>query len=164
MALRKTQVTLADAIGVTKSTLNEMLHGRSAEQGALARLDLIAAHLETSAVELVQPYDSELMALSTREQTLLTYFRSWPHLVQGQILMLLSYFAELLPEEIGHRARLLKLRHVDPLEMTLVDAALDRAVANTRRKRAREPRPSHDATHRTAGNTGVTGRLANPQK
>lgn len=164
IAFRKTQVTLADHIGVTKQTLNEMLFGKSATQGALARLDLIAEHLETSAVELVQPYDATTMSLNAQEQSVIAFYRSWPEVVRGQVLMLLRYFGELLPEEVHARGLLLELRRVDADEMPLVQEAIRQAVQNTLHKQRRGRATSRGAARRSGETVGATGTHHAPSK
>lgn len=99
MASRRTQVKLAAHIGITKSALNELLHGQSATQGLLARLDGIADYLDLSPAELVKAESSTLMELSVAEQRIVQQWRDWPREVRAAVLRLFDYFGGLLPEE-----------------------------------------------------------------
>lgn len=123
MATRKTQVWLADQIGVKRSSLNEWLHTHAeAEQGMLARLDALADAVGSSPAELVQAYGSRLMELRADERQLVQTWRAWPRAVRASVLRLLRYFGEVLPEEAAHREYLMLLRD-------LPDDALARQLA-----------------------------------
>lgn len=129
LALRRTQKGLADALGVSKGTLHEMLNGKASGQGALARLDLIAEYLDMSPAELIQRDSSALMELSVAEQRFLRQWRNWPREVRASVLRLIDYFAALLPEEQEAREYGLLFRQLrEPKLRTQMLGALRDAV------------------------------------
>lgn len=144
--LKRTQVGLAAHIGVTKSTLNEMLNGKKAGQGALARLDKIAEYFGVPPSLLVHRNDTALMEVQTGEFRLLMHWRRFPPSVQQRVMEMFDYFAGLLPEEQEarrwwHRVQLLKARN--PERARAIDRAIDEALTAPRTEPG-EGNPSAD--------------------
>ena len=137
MAFRRTQTELAQRLGVTKSTLSEMIGGKSATQGALARLDEIADYLDMSPADLVKGDTSNLMELAVDEQRLIRQWRNWPKAIRAQFAALLNYFSELLPEEVEERNYAMFMRQIKNPEVRahLIGLARDAAIAQRRGKR-----------------------------
>lgn len=158
MVIRKTQVWLANQIGVEKNSLNEWLKDEgSPERGMLARLDALAEAVDLSPAELVQAYGSRLMELSADERFLVQQWRAWPRNVRASVLRLFRYFGDLLPEEAAHRDYLMLLRDLsdEALQRELLD--LRETVVVERRKRyARAQANALAAPH----HTDETGRPA----
>jgi len=153
MALRRTQKGLADKLGVTKSTLHEMLNGHAAQQGALARLDVIADYLGMSPAELVKSERSRLMELSIAEQRIIQQWRDWPREVRATVLRLFDYFGGLLPEEQEAREYGYLLRQIkDPDLRARMVGALRDAVNSQRKWRPASPASDAD-THRSHDTT-----------
>lgn len=141
-ALRRSQTGLADFIGVSKGTLSEMLHGKRAEQGALARLDKIAEYFGVPTSFLVRRHDTPLMELQHGEFRLLLHWRRFPPSVQQRMMEVFDYFAGLLPEEQEarrwwHRVQL--IRNTDARR------AIERAIDDALREQRYAPDISNPA-------------------
>lgn len=125
---RYSQRALADFIGVSKSTLNEMLNGGKARQGALARLDKIADYFGIPPSLLIHRNDTAMMEVAPQEYRLLSHWRRMPASVKERVLEMFDYFAGLDPEEqearqLWHRFQAIRNSQVRrDIEQTIEDA------------------------------------------
>jgi transcriptional regulator with XRE-family HTH domain len=150
---RKTQQGLADAIGISKQTLSELLGGPQATRGLLAHLDKIAKYFGVPPSLLVHRNDTALMELQTIEYRLLQHWRSFPIDVQDRVIELFDYFAGLLPEEkeerrIWQRWRRLSAPAREKMEQILQDAL---KAEQTAKRAIRSSRAAADHTGENPG-------------
>ena len=131
--LRWTFVGLANHIGITKGSLSDMLNGKNAQQGALARLDRIADYFGQTPTALIQRHDTAVIEVQPNEFRLLAYWRRFPTSVQARIMEMFDYFAGLPPEEqearrLWHRFQLIR----NPKARAAIDQAIDDALRGQR--------------------------------
>lgn len=140
---RRTQVGLAEKMGISKATLNELLNGPSAQRGLLARLDLIADYFGITPSLLVHRNDTSLIELRADEYRLITHWRNMPADVQQTVMDAFDYFVGLLPEErearrIWRMWRALGSRDRAELEELLREAYRTRRIGGSKTSSARD--------------------------
>lgn len=133
--LRRSQSDLAEKLGISRSTLNEALSGDSARRGLLHHLDTIADYFNVTPSLLVHRNDTNLIELRGDEYRFVSHLRQMPPAVREQLLLLLDFFAGLLPEEREHRRIWMQLRALRPERRAVVLKTLDDQMADQRRTR-----------------------------
>ncbi len=165
--LRRSQSDLAEKLGIGRSTLNEALSGESARRGLLHHLDAIADYFNVTPSLLVHRNDTNLIELRGDEYRFVSHLRQMPTSVQEHLLLLLDFFAGLLPEEREHRRIWMQLRALRPERRAVVLKTLDDQMADQRRTRqGKDTGPAapgsavqrHAANDQTVGKTTKTGR------
>lgn len=153
---RKTQAGLADKMGISKATLNELLNGPSAGRGLLARLDLIADYFGITPSLLIHRNDTALIELRPDEYRLVTHWRNMPADVQQTVMDAFDYFVGLLPEEREARKIWRMWRALGSRDRAHLEDLL-REAYRTRRTVAAKTSPAPDA-EASAPATGVPAR------
>lgn len=116
-SFRRTQVQLARELGIKKSSIHELLHGRpsekkKAERGLLYHLDAIAKFLGVPVSALVHRGDTPLVELGRREHRMLAVYRRLDPEVQNLVVALSEHITGLLPEERQARRWWNKIRRI----------------------------------------------------
>lgn len=150
---RRTQQGLAERIGITKSTLNELLNGESSNRGLLAHLDKIADYFGVPPSLLIHRNDTALMEVSADEFRLLRHWRTFPPEIQAHVAGAFDYVAGLLPEEQAERRIWQRWRRLGPEAQARLEDVLETAYrAELMQRRATRGLPAAQAN--TAENTG----------
>jgi transcriptional regulator with XRE-family HTH domain len=154
-AFRRTQMGLADRIGITKQTLNELLNGPSSNRGLLAHLDKIAEYFGVPPSLLVHANDTSLMELHQGEWVMLQHWRRLSPEVQESLLAMLEYFAGILPEEKEQRRLWMKWRRLTAAEREGLERTLDDQLRGRRLQQGQDSddavRPSSPGTRAATG-------------
>lgn len=148
---RRTQQGLAEKIGISKATLNELLNGPSSNRGLLAHLDKIADYFGVPPSLLIHRNDTALMELTADEYRVIKHWRTFPPDVQEQVASAFDYFAGLLPEEKAERKIWQRWRRLSPAARARLEDALETAYRAERTSR-RATTGSAAAPESTVGN------------
>lgn len=124
--MKRTQMGLAEHLGITKATLNEALNGPSAQRGLLKHLDGIGSYFGVPPSILVHRNDTALVEVQQEEYRLLAHWRRFPPSVQERLMEMFDYFAGLLPEEQEGRRWWSKIQRIrKPSDRLDIEQAID---------------------------------------
>lgn len=148
---RRTQIGLAEEIGITKQTLNELLNGPSSQRGLLAHLDKIAKYFGVPPSLLIHKNDTAMMEVEPEEYRLLAHWRRFPTSVKDRLMEMFDYFAGLLPEEREARRWWHKIQQVrNPSELSAIEQGIDDVL------HAQRTRPDESAMPAARGSSAAT--------
>lgn len=148
---RRTQVGLAEKIGITKQTLNELLNGPSSKRGLLAHLDAIAEYFGVPPSLMIHKNDTAMMELEPEEYRVLAHWRRFPPSVKDRLMEMFDYFAGLRPEEREARRWWQQIQQIRrPKDRLAIQQAIDEALSAQRSRQDEGEMPaareSFDAT------------------
>lgn len=132
---RFSQRRLADHIGITKQTLNELLNGPSSRRGLLTHLDKIADYFGVTPTTLVQAGVLALHELTIEERRLVEHWRTLPFTVRDSAMGVMDYLSGLLPEEREERSIWQRWRQLGSRDRARLDRMLTDAATIARRSR-----------------------------
>lgn len=148
--IRYSQAGLAKRLGISRSTLNELINGPSSRRGLLTHLDAIADYFGVPPSLLVHRNDTATMELTREEYRVVAHWRTLPPELRESAMGVLDYLSGLLPEEREERHIWLRWRRLTAKSRTRMDMALSNAMEADRDMR-RAARAARDGSSISGG-------------